>query len=241
MAAVLAYRGRAAVSHQSAGAMLAITRRPKGLVHLTVDREIRARRGIVLDSRRLVPTDIRRRERIPLTSPARTLSTLARPWMRTSSNRPRRKPRPSASSPALSSNAQVDEHPHRPGTPSLRALSELDRDPALTARRPSAAPQPDPHANLPSKLNGAVGPHEVDACAGARLVIDFDIWTFHSSRQAFERDRRKDPALLALGYRVLRITWRRLTREAEAVDFSRFCAPCPLPSRLCRNEPLKEE
>ena len=42
-------------------------------------------------------------------------------------------------------------------------------------------------------------------------------YTFHSSRRSFERDRRKDRDLQALGYTVLRITWRQLTEEPEAV------------------------
>jgi len=34
---------------------------------------------------------------------------------------------------------------------------------------------------------------------------------------AFERDRARDRALHAAGWRVLRITWRQLHREADAV------------------------
>ena len=44
-------------------------------------------------------------------------------------------------------------------------------------------------------------------------MVEVDGWGFHSSRQAFERDRRKDAALTAAGYRVVRITWTRLTTE----------------------------
>ncbi len=200
--------------------MLAITRRPKGLVHLTVDREIRARRGIVLHYSPLDPTDIRRRERIPLTSPARTLLDLG------ASLDEDELEQAAAEASALrlvtrpQLQAQVDKHPHRPGTPSLRALLELDRDPALSrSKAERRLLNLIRNANLPEpETNVDVGPHEVDCLwRAAKLVVEFDSWTFHSSRQAFERDRRKDAALLALGYRVIRITWRRLTREAEAV------------------------
>ena len=40
---------------------------------------------------------------------------------------------------------------------------------------------------------------------------------FHSTRASFERDRRKEADLMLAGYRVLRITWRRLTREPDQV------------------------
>jgi very-short-patch-repair endonuclease len=40
---------------------------------------------------------------------------------------------------------------------------------------------------------------------------------FHSSRAAFERDRRRDADLQGLGYRVIRVTWRQLTIVREAV------------------------
>ena len=39
-----------------------------------------------------------------------------------------------------------------------------------------------------------------------------------TGRAAFERDRRKDAALQTAGYRVVRITWRRLTTEPLAVS-----------------------
>jgi len=42
-------------------------------------------------------------------------------------------------------------------------------------------------------------------------------YRYHGTRATFERDRRKDADLMLAGYRVLRITWRRLVREREAV------------------------
>jgi very-short-patch-repair endonuclease len=48
-------------------------------------------------------------------------------------------------------------------------------------------------------------------------VVEVDGWSYHRTRAAFERDRRRDGRLLVAGYRVLRITWRQLTRERERV------------------------
>ena len=50
-----------------------------------------------------------------------------------------------------------------------------------------------------------------------RLVAEVDGYAFHSSRSSFERDRRKDAELAAQGYRVIRVTWRQLSDEPEAL------------------------
>jgi very-short-patch-repair endonuclease len=48
-----------------------------------------------------------------------------------------------------------------------------------------------------------------------KLVVEIDGFAFHSSRESFEADRRRDAALMAAGLRVLRFTWRQLTQESE--------------------------
>jgi len=48
-------------------------------------------------------------------------------------------------------------------------------------------------------------------------VVEVDGYAYHSHRNAFERDRRRDADLAAAGYRVIRVTWRQLIREPEAV------------------------
>jgi very-short-patch-repair endonuclease len=59
---------------------------------------------------------------------------------------------------------------------------------------------------------------EVDAYwPSHRLIVELDGWSYHRSRQAFERDRRKDADLTAAGHRVIRITSRRLAHEPHAV------------------------
>jgi hypothetical protein len=66
-------------------------------------------------------------------------------------------------------------------------------------------PMPEVNARLPE--NG----REVDALyRDARLIVEVDSWRYHGDRASFERDRAKEAAALALGYRTLRITERRL-------------------------------
>jgi very-short-patch-repair endonuclease len=50
-----------------------------------------------------------------------------------------------------------------------------------------------------------------------RLVVEADGWSFHGHRAAFERDRARDAAMQAEGFRVLRVTHRRLEQEPARV------------------------
>ena len=60
--------------------------------------------------------------------------------------------------------------------------------------------------------------HETDAFwPASSLVVEMDSFEFHGHRAAFERDRTRDAALQAAGYRVIRLTHRRLEREGPAV------------------------
>ncbi len=74
-------------------------------------------------------------------------------------------------------------------------------------------------AGLPRPLtNHPVAGHEVDMVwPDKRLVVEFDGFTFHADRRAFERDRRRDQDLVAAGYRVIRVTARQLEDEPLGV------------------------
>ena len=55
---------------------------------------------------------------------------------------------------------------------------------------------------------------EVDfAYPELRIVIEVDGWQHHGRRDAFERDRARDAALVAAGWVVLRFTWLQVTRR----------------------------
>jgi len=67
-------------------------------------------------------------------------------------------------------------------------------------------------------VNVRVGEHEVDALFGdARVIVETDGFQHHGTRAAFERDRARDARLAAAGYRVLRLTHRRIAHDPEAV------------------------
>jgi very-short-patch-repair endonuclease len=48
---------------------------------------------------------------------------------------------------------------------------------------------------------------------GTRLVVETDGFTYHSMPSAFERDRDRDQLLAVAGYRVVRFSYRQLTRD----------------------------
>lgn len=73
---------------------------------------------------------------------------------------------------------------------------------------------PMPELNKRLRIGGRM--REVDALyREARLIIELDSWRHHSDRDSFERDRAKDAAALADGFRTLRSTHRRLSAGGE--------------------------
>lgn len=70
----------------------------------------------------------------------------------------------------------------------------------------------------PPATNVLVLGHEVDAYWSAqRLIVELDGFAYHRHHAAFERDRVRDAAFQAAGYRVIRLTHRRLEHEPDAV------------------------
>ena len=71
------------------------------------------------------------------------------------------------------------------------------------------------HHELPvPQINAIVRGYEVDALwPASRLIVELDSWTHHRTRASFEQDRIRDADLALAGYRVIRITWRRLEQE----------------------------
>ena len=52
-----------------------------------------------------------------------------------------------------------------------------------------------------------------------RVIVELDGRAVHSTAAAFERDRARDRMLHARGWRVVRVTWRQLHDEPEAVAY----------------------
>ncbi len=74
-------------------------------------------------------------------------------------------------------------------------------------------------AGLPQPVSQhVIGRYRLDfAWPELRVAVETDGWATHGRRQAFEDDRARDAFLLAAGWRVLRVTYRRLRRQPTLV------------------------
>ena len=46
-----------------------------------------------------------------------------------------------------------------------------------------------------------------------RVIVEVDGFATHRTRQAFQRDRRRDQLLTSAGWRVIRFTWDQVTND----------------------------
>jgi very-short-patch-repair endonuclease len=231
MAAVLACSGGrgaaragAAASHHSAAALWQLPPGASlnGPVEVLVPGLARGRYAGVRAHRagRLGADETTRLEGIPVTTPARTLLDLAagtalRDFERLVAHADREG---LAQQGALAS--LLARHPLHRGARALRSVLALPGGPQFTRSEAEARLLAlFRRGGLPSPAsNTRVASYEVDFLWRAeRLVVEVDGFAFHSSAQAFERDRRRDAALTAAGFRVVRFTWRQLVDEPESV------------------------
>ena len=229
MAATLALGDGAALSHGSAAGLWELgTALPDAVTVTLVGRQVRSRDGIrVHHARRLAPPDIARVHGIPVTGPGRTLLDLATCLGRRDLSRAVEQ----AEVLKLVHGGWLDpllsRHPRHRGGAALRDVIRAADAPAMTRSEAErrllelgrAARLPAPEVN--ERLHG----YEVDFLWRApKLVVEIDGYAFHSSRSAFERDRRRDAALMRAGCRVVRFTGRRLAGEPEAIVATLACA-----------------
>jgi very-short-patch-repair endonuclease len=72
--------------------------------------------------------------------------------------------------------------------------------------------------SLNASLSTTLGPMEVDAYWPAHhLIVELDGGATHLTWRAFEEDRRRDAALVEHGFRVIRLTWARVTDDEPGV------------------------
>ena len=68
------------------------------------------------------------------------------------------------------------------------------------------------------EVNARLGPYEVDFLwRPQRLIVELDGFEYHSSREAFEADRRRDRDLQLRGYDVLRFADSELDESPRAL------------------------
>jgi very-short-patch-repair endonuclease len=221
MAAALACGENAIASHHAAALVWGLRLSDRSVIDVTAGRSRHGQPGIKLHRVRVLhPEDCGRVDGIPVTSVPRTILDLAEVLQ-----------------PHQLANVVTEAEARR--VFDLRAVERLmARSSGRRGMRPlrllldSYAEPPVTRSVLERVLlrvcadagilrpqtNVIVAGHRVDALwPEQRLVAEIDSRTHHMTLAAFEEDRKRDADLMLAGYRVLRITWRRLRVEPAAV------------------------
>jgi very-short-patch-repair endonuclease len=220
MAAVLGCGDGALLSHYPAAVLWVVRPGPAPKIHVTVPgRHVEGPEGVTVHRvKHLHPRDITRRHGIPVTSLARTLLDIAPHTTPRQLARAADEARIQHGLSDDSLNAQFARYPNHRGVSALRRATA--REPRLTRSyaerrlleliREAGLPEP--------QTNVTIAGHEVDFFWPAlSLAVEVDGYAFHSTRAAFERDRRRDADLQAHGIDTLRVTWTQIARESLAL------------------------
>jgi hypothetical protein len=176
----------------------------------------------------LKPDEVTNVKGITVTTVARTLLDLAtvlkrRPLERVVNEAEVRRYADPVGLPAL-----LDRYPRRRGTAAIREILAQARVGATVTRSELeerflrflanwGLPRPELNASIAVR-GGFV---EADCVwRVSRLIAELDGRAVHGTAAAFERDRARDRAVGAAGWRVIRITWRQVSEEARelAID-----------------------
>ncbi|HET9591466.1 MAG TPA: DUF559 domain-containing protein [Solirubrobacterales bacterium] len=164
------------------------------------------------------------RDGIPVTSPFRTIFDLAavvkmRELERAFHEAEAREVTDRVSLPML-----LERYPGRRGSKSLRALLEAGTPVGITRNDFEEAfvalvdrydlPRPRMNADLAVRKRF----FEIDALwERERVAVELDSRGIHGTRKKFESDRQRDRILVAEGWQTMRVTWRQLQEEPQAI------------------------
>jgi very-short-patch-repair endonuclease len=227
MAAILAAGCGAAASHRTAGSLWGVLR--SSYLEVTVPTP-RRRPGIRIHTSSLPADELATVRGIPITDVSRTLFDLAAVLGKHDLERAMNEAEALQLASKLSLADLISRYPRRAGTRRLKQI--LDRLQAGVGRSKSqlesrfaefvrARDLPRPETNV------LVMGFECDCVwPERRLIVELDGRAVHDTPAAFERDRARDRALSAGGWRTVRVTWRQLELDPDALtaDLSRILA-----------------
>jgi very-short-patch-repair endonuclease len=221
MAAVLACGPDAVASHHAAALVWGLRQSDRSAVDVTTRRGCHGQSGIrVHRVRRLHPEDRTVADGIPLTSVARTILDQAEVLQPHQLANVVTEAEARRLFDLRAVERTIARNPGRRGIKPLRLLLAGYVEPPVTRSDfEDELLHVCDRASLPRpQTNVIVVGHRVDAVwLDARLVVELDSRTHHMTVAAFEEDHRRDADLMLAGYRVLRITWRRLRAEPATV------------------------
>jgi very-short-patch-repair endonuclease len=222
MAAVLVGGDTARLSHRSAGlAQCIFDRQPDGIIDITAARNRRVPAWIRLHRVSLLPQDeVTSLDGIPITTPARTLLDLAATVAPADVEQALIEVVRRRLTDAARIRELLERYPRRRGASLLRELLARLENASLTrseAERLLRSIVRQAEVRMP-RWNVIVEGYQVDAIwPDERVIVEVDGFVVHSSRTAFERDRRRDAHFAAAGFVVIRFTWHQLRHRPMAV------------------------
>ena len=224
-AGVLAAGPDAVVGHQSAAALWEIRKLTPGPIHLITPTERRQRPDLHLHHRLLLADEVTIRQGMPTTTPARTLFDLAAVLPQSQLERAIAEAAFLRLPIAPSLPLLLERHPGQRGNTNLKAAlknadlgngipkSELERRFLALVRKHRI-----PHPEVNHHVQIAGRDFERDCLwRDQRLNVELDGRQGHTTDHRFERDRADDRAMVAAGWRVIRVTWRQLTDESQTL------------------------
>jgi len=221
MAVVLLAGSHGALVRQSSAGLWAMTRPWHGPVHAIGPKSKRGPGYVIHRTRHLLPEDLTVHWAIPVTTPLRTLLDLSGTLSLDALD--------AALAEALVRRLVTVEALRSRATGKLATLLDTAAPTRSHLERRFRALLRD--RGLPEPIsNGIVEGYEVDLhWPEHRLVAELDGYAYHAHRRAFEADRERDVALVAAGWRTVRLTDRQLTATpAEAGErLSRLLARAP--------------
>jgi Protein of unknown function (DUF559) len=227
MAAVLACGPGAVLSYRSAAALHGLRSWGHTSIEVTVRRRsARTHPGIAVHrSMTLTETDTTVVDGIPVTSLERTLFDLAELFDQRQLERAFDQAEIVEGLDLNKINDQLARNPTRPGAKKVRHVlenhyvgstpTENDFEEALLALTRGLG-LPDPEVQFWIDPGDGGPPIRADfAWPDRRVVVETDGEKTHGTRQAFQRDRRRDQRLIAAGWTVIRTTWRQLKQRPD--------------------------
>jgi very-short-patch-repair endonuclease len=244
MAAVLASGSGACLSHRSAARLWRLI--PPGVewAEVTSPPPRRARRNGIVCHEGVIAEDEREAvDEIPVTSPFRTIFDLAavldlRALERAFHEAEVRELTDRVSLPML-----LERYPGRRGARNLRVVLGSDEPVGITRNDfeeaflalVDARGLRRPRMNADLSVRGRF--FEIDALwEQERVAVELDSRGVHGTRKRFETDRQRDRILVAEGWKTMRITWRQLREEPDAIAADLRLAlrpPGPSPTPTC--------
>jgi very-short-patch-repair endonuclease len=226
MAAVLASRPDALLSHHTAAALWGLRGYSGGAIHVTVPQKSTSTKRIRRHFSH-VPSDERSvEEGVPVTSVHRTIFDLASTVLVDEVVAMVKEAEYLNRYDRLSLWDLLERYPGKRGSRKIQfALQRLKEEPPGRKRsklEERFAPflrryhLPLPRFNDLISLNGKN--YEVD-CHWPELgqIVELDGWQGHGTKSAFREDRARDRALRVAGYSVIHLTWNQLDDEAEQI------------------------